>query len=229
MKGQPVEMTNRVLEDALYYNGDIVLTYQINYPEFSAPVYQLSLLAVNGYYRARALTFQEYVKGELYREAVEQYQFAVKHGYPTMSYEALVKYSPTYMSACIISLYEDKYTFTGGAHGNTVRSAQTWNLQKCQRIRLEQLIGCTADYRAYVQEQVRQQIEADPQWYFEDYEKLLVQTFDPDSFYCTDQGVTVFYQQYDIAPYAGGIREFLLPYSACVAHPHDTCFSDGRA
>lgn len=44
-------------------------------------------------------------------------------------------------------------------------------------------------------------------------------TFNDDNFFTTPAGVTVFYQQYDIAPYASGIVEFTVPYGGCLADP----------
>ncbi|HWQ73960.1 MAG TPA: RsiV family protein, partial [Syntrophomonas sp.] len=55
------------------------------------------------------------------------------------------------------------------------------------------------------------------------YEELVEQTFDVNNFYCTPQGVVVYFQQYDIAPYASGIREFLLPYNRCIIDPARKC------
>ena len=55
--------------------------------------------------------------------------------------------------------------------------------------------------------------------YFENYKELINKTFNPNSFYCTPEGISVYYQQYDIAPYSSGIREFLMPYTYCVKNP----------
>ena len=47
--------------------------------------------------------------------------------------------------------------------------------------------------------------------YFDDYAKLIQNTFNPDSFYLFPGGVVIYFQQYDIAPYATGLPEFVLP------------------
>jgi hypothetical protein len=36
--------------------------------------------------------------------------------------------------------------------------------------------------------------------------------FKPGNFYLTDEGFVIYYQPYDIAPYAAGLPEFLIPY-----------------
>lgn len=49
--------------------------------------------------------------------------------------------------------------------------------------------------------------------YYEDYPALLYSAFHADSFFLTQDGVVIYYQQYDIAPYGAGIPEFLIPFS----------------
>lgn len=45
-----------------------------------------------------------------------------------MMYEVYRKFKITFNNNNIISLYADEYIFQGGAHGNTLRTSQTWNL-----------------------------------------------------------------------------------------------------
>jgi len=214
-----------VIKNEMKYDDQIVLTYKIEYPEFKSSYYQMSLMVINKFYKEKALEYEKYCKTELFNAAVEQYKYDDENGFPVRSYEALVVYDSTYNSCCIISLYFDQYEYTGGAHGNTLRYSQTFNLQKCIRIALKQLFVCPSlDYKAYILKQVKAQIEQDTSIYFDDYAKLIVDTFNEESFYCTSEGIVVYYQQYDIAPYSSGIREFLIPYSDCVINPIEKCF-----
>jgi len=213
------------IKDEMKFKGVTLLKYKIEYPEFKSAYYQLSLSLINKYYKFKALEYQNHCKNELFKMAVEQYKDDVTNNFPIHVFEALVTYNLTYNSACIISNYFDQYEYTGGAHGNTIRSSQTWNLQSGSKLLLNQLVTCSPDYKAYILSQVREQIQKDTSIYFEDYEKLIVETFNENSFYCTPQGIVIYYQQYDIAPYSSGIREFLLPYSNCVINPAKKCFS----
>jgi len=219
-----VKANTIVIKEDMKYNGETVLTYKIEYPEFKSSVYQMSLVVINKFYERKALEYQNYCKNELFKMAVEQYNYDKENNYPVRVFEAIVAYQLTYNRACIISLYFDKYEYTGGAHGNTIRYSQTWNLQKCHTISLCQLFNCFLDCKSYILRQVKEQIKIDHSIYFEDYEKLIVETFNENSFYCTPQGIVVYYQQYDIAPYASGIREFLIQYTNCVLDPMKKCF-----
>jgi len=178
---------------------------------------------VNNYYKMKALEYQKYCRNELYHMAVEEYKNSIKNNFPVHVFEAMVVYKLTDNTACVISLYFDKYEYTGGAHGNTVRYSETWNLQKARLIKLRELFGCQLDYKAYIFRIAVEEIQKDSSIYFENYEKLLVETFNENSFYCTPEGIIIYYQQYDIAPYSSGIREFLIPYTHCVMNPSEMC------
>jgi hypothetical protein len=219
-----VTVNTMTLQNDMKVDGVTVLTYRIEFPKFAAQAYQMALFIINQHYRAEALEFQSHVERELYPQAVAQYRDSVANGTPVMVYEALVTFHVTYNDCCIISLYTDAYEFTGGAHGNTERESQTWNLQKRRELELSELFGCDLNPEQYILAAVRSAIAADPSSYFENYEELIAENFDDDHFYCTPQGIVVYYEQYEIAPYASGIPEFLIPYTNCVYDPKRTCF-----
>jgi len=55
--------------------------------------------------------------------------------------------------------------------------------------------------------------------YFDDYEKNVANYFNPKSFYLVPDGIVIYFQQYEIAPYASGIPQFTIPYSAYILKP----------
>ena len=128
-----------ILEGELRYEDEIVLTYKISYPIFRSVLYPRSVMEINRFYKLQALAYLQYVQEELYPQAVEGYRFAVQNNYPVMVYEVLAEYHITYQQDCILSLYFDRYTFTGGAHGSTLRYSQTWNLRGAKQIPLSSL------------------------------------------------------------------------------------------
>jgi len=205
------------------YDDVTVLNYRIEYPEFVSDNYKKSIRAVNQFYKGEALALQNNFRTKLYRMAVEQYLNDIKNGFPVHVFEALQTFEVTYNKACIISLYFDNYRYTGGAHGLTVRTSQTWNLKTGKMLKLRELYKCSDNYKSYIKKKIIEQIRENPDIYFVNYEELMEQTFDVNNFYCTPQGVVVYFQQYDIAPYASGIREFLLPYNRCIIDPARKC------
>lgn len=221
--GIPVK--TMVLQGDMDWESTRVLSYKIQYPSFEPCLYQLSAAMINGCYRARAEEYQAYVEGKLYPQAVEQLRDFPPGDNPFSVYQALVTYQVTYGSGCIVSLYSDTYEYTGGAHGNTCRSSQTWNLQKCRRLRLRDLFTCGTDFQAVILERAEAETRKEPEIYFENVQQLLEDTFDENRFYCTPEGIVVYYLQYDIAPYSSGIREFLIPYGDGVYNPGQLCMA----
>ena len=215
----------KTLYDKLKYNGVILVDYTIEYPEFCSSCFKTCLPTVNKFYKTRALEFRRYCETELFNMAVEQYKDAILNNFPVRVFEALAVFLTTYLCNCIISLYTDRYEYTGGAHGNTVREAQTWDLSQCGAIDLATLVQCQPDFKTYTLAAVENHIENDPDLYFENYQELIEQTFNQNSFYVNKKGVVVYFQQYDIAPYSSGIREFLLPYCDCVINPKSLCYA----
>lgn len=218
-----INVLNNVLENELKYQDTVILKYRIEYPQFESTYYKMTIQRINKFYENKALEYQQFCENEFFNLAKEQYIGGIQQGFPVRVFEAMLTYNVTYSSNCIISLYFDKYEFDGGAHGRTLRDSESWNLQNNSLLKLEQLINCSEVYQSYIFENIIKEIQTEPEVYFPDYENLVKQTFDSESFYCTYEGIVVYFQQYDIAPYVSGIRGFLLIYSECVKDPGTMC------
>ena len=218
-----ISVNRMVIGDQIIYNGETLLTYRIEYPKFRSICFPMCLLKVNKFYKDQALAFQKYCETELFSMAVKQYHESMENNVPIRTFDAQIVYKVKYMCPCIISIYFDRYEYTGGAHGITIRESQTWNVRKCEFIKLSQLVSCLPYDKAYILSAVESQINQNPEIYFENYKERIVDTFNENSFYCRPEGIVIYYQQYDIAPYSSGIREFLLPYSDCIIKPKKLC------
>ncbi len=223
MEFSNISVNNIILKDTLVYDGTELLSYRIEYPEFSSTENTRCLSEINRFYSVRAVSFERYCKNRLFRMAVRQYRDDLKYGYPTRPYDIVQIYEVSYMKSCIISLYTDQYEFTGGAHGNTVRKSESWNLMNCRMIQLEQLISCTPDYKSYIMSLIEPEIAKNSEIFFNNYSELIRSAFNKNNFYLAPDGIVIYYQQYDIAPYSSGIREFLLPYDSCIIDPLTLC------
>ena len=124
-----------------------------------------------------------------------------------------------YNRNCVLSLYFDRYEYTGGAHGLTIRSSDTWNVASSSPIRLASLFPFVDEVDEYVIDNIVEQIdqlvmtESEVFPYFEDYETLVKENYNPNNFYLSHKGIIIYFQQYAIAPYSTGIPEFLISYS----------------
>lgn len=200
-----------------------VLTYSAEYPQAALPNSPAAQNCINAHICQNVRAFYGYVLGELFRQAAEGFREAARSGYPFNAYDAVQQYEITYNRNCHLSLSVDQYTYTGGAHGSTVRHADTWNLQTGCRLNLSDLFPQGEDWRAFVIAQLiclaDAQMQQNPGIYFENYRELIRKHFSEQNFYLTPEGLAVFFQQYEIAPYATGIVVFTIPYSTLKWEP----------
>jgi len=214
MKNEPVTADKITIESTMNYKGSPVLHYRIEYPRFHDSGCQPALDYINEWYRKLAVDLQKRYETELYREAADLYDYTVQNQFPFHMYEAVFTYEIPYNQDGVISLYHDQYIYSGGAHGGTERRSETWDVSTGYRITLLQYakdpIGTRAVILNSIREQIAAQLEEGEGMYFEDYPQLIAEYFNPESFYLTPEGTVIYYQQYEIAPYASGIPTFVI-------------------
>lgn len=208
------KIINKTLKQELKYKGTTILTYKIQYPEITESPYTHGKEKFNEYNKSKAHELEQYCKEELFKEAIETYEYNIANGYPIMIYDIVTQYQITYNQNYIISLYNDQYIFTGGAHGNTIRTSQNWDLKIGKMIPLEQFYPNNPyfllEILKQINEQIKKQIEKGTNQYFENYCQLVLETFNPQSYYLYPDHIEIFFQQYDIAPYSSGIPTFSI-------------------
>lgn len=203
-----IYVNKNILEKELYYDGTVVLKYHIEYPCIYSNI--TNAYTFNDYNKYLALNIQNNAETELYNDAVKTYIYNKENGYPVMVYEVYTNFEITYNNFDILSLYIDEYTFTGGAHGSTIRSSQTWNLLYGKTLELASFFPNNHYFMIDILNQINKQISKEPDIYFDNTCQLVLETFNPRSFYLTPNAIIIYFQQYDIAPYSSGIREFSI-------------------
>lgn len=201
-----MQIEMKTLQRNLIYDNTIILKYHIEYPQilYNDTIYTRRF---NLYNENIALSLQQKAENELFNEAIDLYKFNKENNYPIMVYEVYQTYKITFNLRNIISLFIDEYTFTGGAHGSTIRTSQTWNLNHGKQIELYQFFN-NPYFILQILKNIKTQIQENPSIYFDDACCLLIDTFNPQSFYLEQNSIIIYFQQYDIAPYASGIIEF---------------------
>ena len=209
-------ITDHKIAKKFTYASTILLTLDIAYPQISLQHDAPTQSRINRRYRNEARRFYSYAKNDLFKNAIAEYQESEQNGFPFRPYDAVMRYTAMLNEGCMLSTYTDHYEYTGGAHGSTARFSDSWDLQTGYRIRMKDLFKPRENYRRIVLEQILKQAElqmqVNPGTYFEDYRTLIIKYFDPDSFHLTPAGMAVYYQQYEIGPYASGIIVFEIPY-----------------
>lgn len=209
---------NRSME----YNDVEALYLSIKYPKISMRNNPFAEHLIN---TQIILNVNNYIRHAncLYSQAVGNYHNAKDNNFPFNSFEAYMEYKITYNENCFLSMYVDEYDFTGGAHGITKRTSNTWELCKGTQLSLCNFFKPGTDYETLIIDEITKLAKENNEQsnlYFEDYESLIAQNFNPNSFYLSPDGITIYYQQYDIAPYSTGIVEFTIPYSVVGWEPN---------
>lgn len=130
------------------------------------------------------------------------------------SWEAKINGKVTYEDKNILTIELDSYLFTGGAHGYT--SGRFLNFDKKKGVELEvwQLFRDKDDFRKFAETKFREQ-ENIPKEKPINYTGFM---FEQDSFYLpeniglTKKGIQLLYNQYEVASFADGPIELVLPY-----------------
>ncbi|GAP40664.1 PdaC/SigV domain-containing protein [Flexilinea flocculi] len=125
--------------------------------------------------------------------------------------ETYFNYQIKYNQNGLLSLIFLDYQFAGGAHGGTIQTAFTFDLQTGEQFKLQDFFTDDADYLTIFNDQIQTLLSQ---------RGLLSLLFEPftgmnlsQPFYLSKNGFVVFYQQYEILPYSEGIQEFQVDYN----------------
>lgn len=110
-----------------------------------------------------------------------------------------------------ISIPATYYQYTGGAHGLTTKLTYNYDLNTGKEIKLNDLFKKDFDYKSIINKVIREDIAKEPSVYFENG-ALFKGVDENQAYYLSRDGIIIYFQQYEIAPYASGIREFKIPY-----------------
>ncbi len=205
------KIITKTLEDKFYCEDNLILEYKINYPQVVNN--RCNFFKFNSYNYKLALALQKNIEDNLLQEAQNLYEYNKSNGYPIMTYDVLQTYNITYNANNIISLYTEQYIYSGGAHGATNITGQTWNM-KCSRLMsLSDFYPNNEYFILYLLKQINYEISKSSENYFDNYCTLVLETFNPNNFYITSsKTLCVFFGEYDIAPHSTGIPTFCVNY-----------------
>lgn len=203
-----------ILTDTIYYDNTQMMAYRITYPQLETCNTPTSTLQINDYYTENAHEFEQYILDTLLQDAIKQYGYSKQQNLPFHSYEVIQNYTVTYHTDCFLSLYYDQYIYTGGAHGTTTRHSNTWKKKDGTQMSLCEYFPTVSDFKKDLIRFINCEIDQskDTSNYFKDYRQLLPETFNERNYYLTPNGIIIYFQQYDIAPYSSGILEFLISF-----------------
>ncbi len=120
----------------------------------------------------------------------------------------------SYFDGNYFSFYQSCYEYQGGAHGMPFWKGHTFNLQTGDELFLKDVIGNS-------EEELKEIVTK----YFADYINKMPDAFWPDAvdsvrawtsydsnFFLTEKGIEFYFGPYDLAAYAFGFQEVIIPY-----------------
>lgn len=150
-------------------------------------------------------------EGEKNAADLAEYRKAYPDGSPNPC-ETYFNYHVKYNKNNMLSLVFLNYQYAGGAHGNTLQTSYTINLETGKQYSLKDLFEKDSDYVSVISDGVKAQLTE------RNLMNDLLVSFDKiredHSYYLTNDGVAVYFQQYEILPGAAGIQEFLTDFSS---------------
>jgi hypothetical protein len=108
--------------------------------------------------------------------------------------------------------------YFGGAHSNTTQSSATFDLSSGEVVPLTSFFKITATQVTnrivdLVYEQTSTLKDESGILLYDCDEATIREALKLENYYLASQGLVVFFQPYDIAPYAAGLPEFTIPYA----------------
>lgn len=143
-----------------------------------------------------------------------------EYGSETVSRYIDVAYITEYNRNNILSFYITTVSYSGGAHDIITLGSETFDISKGVRIVSDNLFSVAKEeYSLRIKDRIIKEIESQNEggnasgiYYYDNYIDLVDLTYDPESFVLTENGLKVYFQVYDLAPFAAGTISFTIPY-----------------
>lgn len=195
--------------------------YNIDYPILMPMIgynynyfYNMEVLSnINQIIYLDIINFKNKVKKEAkeYKKEYENVLSKSNNDYVKYQYEVYIEYKVTYNRNNIISIPIQKYKFTGGAHGMTYLDSYNYNLVNGKRLNLSDMFKDNVDYKKIINDYIYSEINKNPDLYFQGSDGF-TGIRDNQPFYIESDGVVIYFDLYEIAPYYVGIPKFKMSF-----------------
>lgn len=121
-----------------------------------------------------------------------------------------ISWDERYNKNSFLSIVEEKYIYTGGAHGTTVRIPKNIDVSGGRIVQLADLF--TDDgYITTLNRMINERMSEHSEEYQELWEKPEIKPEHQTDFYLDGDSLVIFFQPYELSYYARGFVEFPLP------------------
>lgn len=197
------------------YRGQPVLLMSLQRPSFPETGKSARL---ERYFAHTAQLWINRWKEHLFPAACSSLAESLESGSTFRPWRTELNYTVTYWHDPVFSLHLD-VTETGDApKPNLVCMGETWDCstgypRSLRSFIPEKALTWRKKILASLKDQADQQISSGESLLDPECKQIMDRTFDPDRFYLTESGISIFYPLYILGPYAEGIPVFTFPFS----------------
>jgi len=200
------------IKQDLTYDGITMVTVSITYPVVSGDN-KAAVKRINSFYEHAAKCLFRKTCKNLLPAAIDEYKQSLTGEFPFRPYDFTADFETTLLNERFFSLYRDNYVYTGGAHGNTERVSETWITSSGWLVMLCSFFSKNVNYKRLLTrnaiEIAERQIKDGTHQYFDNFPQLIRRYFSSSRYYLVENGIAIYYGQYEIAPYVEGIPVFV--------------------
>ena len=159
------------------------------------------------------LSFANNLKDKFESDSKEYLSSANKQGAPIRPYVLSSEYHIPYNQNGILSIKNVFYEYTAGAHGYYYFRTYTLDFNSGKKLLLKDLFPSNYDYTSVITNEIMNQISLHTELYFPEYTESAQKLPVSYNFFIEPGYLVVYYDLYEISPYASGIPEFKIPIS----------------
>lgn len=210
-EGQYAVSSAHISKNVTDEKGNILITMAFEYPVIENKDNNAFITAVNEQYKKDAETVISDMEAEFKDSAAAVLSYEGKNYHPmvfTRSFEVGLNQDN------LLSITELDYADTYGAHPNTMRTSKTFNLAENKELTLSEVLGKNAaDTDSYVKEKFDAYVKETVGELIDYYESSSKEMLSAVNFCLTEDALVLYYNPYDILPYAAGSPEVKVPYA----------------
>lgn len=152
---------------------------------------------------------------ELMASFINSYEELNKEFAESFPWEAKIKAMVDYQGDSIINIKLNNYMFTGGAHGYEGNRSLIFNARTGRSLNYDQVFKDKKGFTAFAEKKFREKykitagksINSTGLMFVDD--KFVL----PQNIFFKENGILLFYNAYEVASFADGTKEILIPYS----------------
>ncbi|MBS7298270.1 MAG: DUF4163 domain-containing protein [Eubacteriales bacterium] len=198
---------DRYIEGTEFYeDGTPLLTYRVAYPEIEADEQYAQVF--NGMCKDYADKYYKMAIDEALVEAKDE----MAYEFPQLPYSVEASFDVKYDDYNIISVLFCFYQYNGGAHGNYYNQAITYNIETGEILDITDILSITKnEAQNMLYRFIEAECKKEPDRFYYDVNEGLYASLAEPKWYVAEDGLHIFFDPYEIAPFSEGTVDFVMP------------------